>query len=106
MENKKIHYSPQALSDLDEIWLYIATELENPITAESTVDGILNCVDKLKIFSGTGAVIRFPNGLNSEYRYVMHGNYMAFYRVIDIDVFVDRIIYGKRDYINILFGVE
>lgn len=102
MENK-IHYSPQALTDLDEIWNYIASELGNPITAESTVNGVMDAVDTLKIFSGAGAMLYFFDGMNSGYRFIRHGNYLAFYRVIDTDVFIDRIIYGKRNYMRLLF---
>ena len=105
MENK-IHYSPQALTDLDEIWNYIALELSNPIAAENTVNGIIAAVDTLKVFSGAGAMLRFFDGMNSGYRFVCHKNYLAFYRVIDMDVFVDRVIYGKRDYMKLLFDEQ
>lgn len=102
MDNK-IHYSPQALADLDEIRSYIASELNNPIAAENTVNGIMDAVDTLRVFSEAGAILCFADGINSGYRFVRHVNYLAFYRVIDVDVFVDRVIYGKRDYMKILF---
>lgn len=102
MQNK-IHYSPQALTDLDEIWNYIALELNNPIAAKNTVNGIMDKVDTLKVFSGAGAILYFFDNLNTGYRFIRYGNYLAFYRVIDTDVFIDRVIYGKRDYTKILF---
>lgn len=37
-------------------------------------------------------------------RFLVCGNYLAFYRVIENTVLIDRILYGKRDYISILFG--
>lgn len=98
-----IHYTPQAIDDLEEIWAYISDELSNPSAARNTIDGILKAVERLKVFSGAGAVLTFSDGINSGYRFVRYGNYLAFYRVIDSDVFVDRIIYGKRDYMSILF---
>ena len=98
-----IHYTPQAMDDLEEIWAYISDELSNPSAARNTIDGILKAVERLKVFSGAGAVLTFSDGINSGYRFVRYGNYLAFYRVIDSDVFVDRIIYGKRDYMSILF---
>ena len=102
MDNN-IHYSPQALDDLEEIWSYIHDELCNPSAARNTIDGILKAVERLKVFSGAGAVLSFSDGINSGYRFVMYGDYLAFYRVMESDVFVDRIIYGKRDYMSILF---
>lgn len=98
-----IHYTPQAIDDLEEIWAYISDELSNPSAARNTIDGILKAVERLKVFSGAGAILTFSDGINSGYRFVRYGNYLAFYRVIDSDVFVDRIIYGKRDYMSILF---
>ena len=97
-----IHYTPQALNDLEEIWTYISDELCNPSAARHTIDGILKAVERLKVFSGAGAVLSFSDGINSGYRFVRYGNYPAFYRVIESDVFVDRIIYGKRDNMSIL----
>lgn len=104
MKNK-IHYSRQAQNDLEDIWEYITLELRNPIAAEATVNGIMDAVDNLKIFSETGAILHLPNGLNSGYRFVQYENYLAFYRISQNDVFVDRVIYSKRDYMRILFEI-
>jgi plasmid stabilization system protein ParE len=38
------------------------------------------------------------------YRFLACGNYLAFYRQQDNDVLIDRILYGRRDYLAILFG--
>ena len=104
MENNNLNYSPQALIDLDEIWEYIYEELKNPTAAMSTVEGIMDAVDVLRQFPLSGAPVRFPGGLDSGYRHVLHGNYMAFYRLSGTDIYVDRVIYGKRDYMRNLFG--
>ena len=42
--------------------------------------------------------------VNSDYRYLISGSYMIFYRVTGKDVFIDRVLYGRRDYLRILFG--
>ena len=34
------------------------------------------------------------------------GDYLAFYRVDGDTVYVDRILYGRRDYMALLFGDE
>ena len=102
MENK-LYYSPKAIDDLDEIWDYISLSLLNPVAAQNTVDGILSSIEKLKIFSKAGSALIFFDGTDSGYRYVQYGNYLAFYRTDKDEVFIDRIIYGKRDYMKILF---
>ena len=100
----KIEYSPRALKDLDEIWDYIEVELCNPSAAQNTVDGIMDRVDGIASFTESGSKLEFENGLNSGYRYVVFKNYLAFYRLKPNDiVYVDRVIYGGRDYMSILF---
>lgn len=100
----KIEYSPRALKDLDEIWDYIEVKLCNPSAAQNTVDGIMDRVDGIASFPESGSKLEFENGLNSGYRYVVFKNYLAFYRLKPNDVvYVDRVIYGGRDYMSILF---
>lgn len=95
----KIDYSPRALKDLDEIWDYIEFELCNPSAAQNTVDGIMDKVDGIASFPESGAKLVFENGLDSGYRYVVFKNYLAFYRLRPNNVvYVDRVIYGGRDY--------
>lgn len=100
----KINYSPRALKDLDEIWDYISFQLCNPSAAQNTVEGIMDKVDEIAPFPESGAKLEFENGLDSGYRYVMFKNYLTFYRLRSDDVvYVDRVIYGGRDYMRILF---
>jgi plasmid stabilization system protein ParE len=42
--------------------------------------------------------------VESDYRFLVCGNYLTFYRVKGKDVYIDRILYGRRDYLRILFG--
>ncbi|SHK39445.1 type II toxin-antitoxin system RelE/ParE family toxin [Desulforamulus aeronauticus] len=99
----KLHYSPEALRDLNEIWEYIFGELENPTAAENTVNTILEAIDKLQDFSGVGSLLSSVVELESDYRFLVCGNYLAFYRVVGSNVYIDRVLYGRRDYLRILF---
>lgn len=38
------------------------------------------------------------------YRYIICGNYMVFYHFSVDTVYVDRVLYGRRDYMALLFG--
>ena len=98
-----LHYSPQALKDLDEIFDYIFTDKQNPIAARNTIEGIKNSIAELKTLDNIGVKVRFPGGLETPYHFIKYNNYLTFYRQIEKDVYIDRIIYGKRDYIKILF---
>lgn len=99
----EIHYSPLALNDLDEIWKYISETLCDPATAQNTVDGIIDSVDMLADHPQMSTSLYFTSGLNSGYRYIIHGNYMAFYRINKLDIYIDRILYGKSNYMRVLF---
>jgi toxin ParE1/3/4 len=100
----KLYYSPQALGDLDEIRTYIHTDLANPAAAKKTVSGILDTVEKLRVFPELGPNLSSITDVESEYRYLVCGKYLAFYHVTGGEVYIDRVLYGKRDYIRILFG--
>lgn len=99
-----IHYSVEARRDLDEIWDYIEADLCNPTAAQRMVNRIMDAVDQLASFSDLGAPLSSITDTDTSYRYLVTGNYMTFYRVFGNDVYVDRILYGRRDYLRILFG--
>ena len=103
MKNK-IHYAVEARRDLDDIWDYIVTDLCNASAAERVVNDILDVVEQLENFSEMGALLASIANVDSDYRYLISGNYLIFYRVSGMDVYVDRILYGRRDYLRILFG--
>ena len=103
MKNK-IHYAVEARRDLDDIWDYIVTDLCNVSAAERVVSDILDVVEQLENFSEMGALLASIANVDSDYRFIVSGNYLIFYRVSGMDVYVDRILYGRRDYLRILFG--
>ena len=98
-----LHVSPEALVDLQEIRKYITDELDNPTAAKRTVAGITKAMRRLKRFPASGAPLASHVDIQTDYRFVVYGNYLVFYRHSGNAVMVSRVIYGKRDYISILF---
>ena len=98
-----IHYSAESRRDLDDIWDYIVSELQNRVAAERVVDRILDTVERLKDFAEMGALLSSITDVGGDYRFLVSGNYMVFYRVNGRDVFIDRVLYGRRDYLRVLF---
>ncbi len=98
-----IKFSPEALKDLDEIYDYIKNDIKSPDAAANTINKILGKIDLLADAPELGTRLFFDNSLFSGYRYMVSDNYLAFYRISDDSVYVDRVIYGKRDYLRILF---
>ncbi len=102
MKNK-IHYSVEARRDLDEIWEYIEADLGNPAAAARMINRIMDDIDRLESFSELGSPLASIADTDADYRYLVTGNYLTFYRAHGSDVFVDRILYGRRDYLRVLF---
>lgn len=103
MKNK-LHYSPEALNDLDEAWEYIMMDLGNPDAAENVVNRIMDTIDRLVDFAELGALLSSVTDVETDYRFLLSENYMIFYRLEETDVYIDRILYGKRDYLRILLS--
>jgi addiction module RelE/StbE family toxin len=103
----EIVYSQAAIEDLEQIGDYIALHLQNPIAALNTVDKIQDRISKLADLPNIGVSLSIVSGAETNRRFLVCGNYLAFYHVDGSTVFIDRILYGKRDYMAILFeGIE
>ncbi len=87
---------------MDEIWDHIASELQNLSAAKRTVNRIMDAVDQLSNFAEIGTPLSSVAGVGRGYRYILSDNYMVFYRVMGNDVYIDRILYSRRDYLRIL----
>jgi len=99
-----ISYSRTAVQDLRQIGDYIAVDLSNPAAALNTVTKIQNTIDKLTVFPYIGTPVSALAEIETDYRLLVCGKYLAFYHVRSDNVVIDRILHGKRDYITILFG--
>ena len=99
-----IKYSQAAFNDLEDIGDYISMDLKNPTAAHNTVSRIIDTIEKLEAspYLGSQLSSRYENAGN--YRYLVCGNYLVFYRYEEPVVFIDRILYGKRNHLSILFG--
>jgi len=97
-----IHISDRAQSDLAEIQKYISVELGNPSSAHSVLRRIAADIRALKNYAMLGTPLRSTVELLNSYRFLVTGSYLTFYRVSGNDVFIDRILYGRRNYMDIL----
>lgn len=100
-----VHVSPAAKQDMLDIKLYITHNLGNSIAANNTLARITSELRKLQQHPTWGARLSAIVDIETDYRYLLCGNYMVFYRIAHDAVYVDRVIYGRRDYMRILFGV-
>jgi addiction module RelE/StbE family toxin len=99
----EIRFSPDALIDLQEIKGYITDDLQNETAAENTIRTIMDRIQQLIDFPDMGAPLSSVVQTQSDYRYLVCGNYTAFYRHEKETVFIVRVLYGRRDYMRVLF---
>ena len=100
----KIIYSPQAREDLWEIKSYIADELANPSAAARITNKVVKDCSNLKNNPYLGAELKSKFEVETDMRYLISSNYIAFYKVVDNEIHVIRIRDGRTNYMQILFG--
>lgn len=100
-----IVFSPEAKRDLAETGDYIAFKLHNKSAARNLISRIQRAIFSLRQFPESGTPLSFA-GPNIVYRYLICGSFMIFYHISRNTVHIDRILYGRRDYLSILFGGE
>lgn len=99
----KIRINPLARQDLLDIRDYITNELDSPNAAVNVISKIIESYEKLKEFPLLGMELSSKIDVVTDYRYLISGNYIVFYKKDDSYVSIYRILYAKRDYIKILF---
>lgn len=102
----KLRYTPEAVSDIQEIKRYIKYTLRNPTAAERITRAILGACASLKTFPNIGMRVESRAGFETDLRMLLCENWIAVYRIeADSDIVsVARILDGRQDYIRILFG--
>ncbi len=100
----ELHISPEAANDLLEIQQYIAVQLNTPVAAQRLAARILQSVRGLADFPESGPCLSSVLNMDTDYRFLVCGNYLIFYRLERQDVYIVRVLYGRRDYMKLLFG--
>jgi addiction module RelE/StbE family toxin len=98
--------STLAKADMQETADYIRLQLRNPQAAEKLLRRLRDSMASLRTFPEMGAPVMAAGRQFQGYRYLICGNYMVFYHFTDGTVFVDRVLYGRRDYLALLFGEQ
>ena len=99
----KIRVTPTALNDLKEIKSYIENDLSNPIAANNVIKRIIEDYSRLEISPHMGSSLSTKVSFDTDYRFIVSGNYLVFYKADDEYVSIYRVLYGRRDYLKIIF---
>lgn len=99
-----IHLSEEAQNDLVEIKAYIEEESAEPFRRLGNRKHDYQKSPYFTHLCPGGRTLSSVTDIESDYRFIVSGNYISFYRAYGKEVYVDRILYARRDYMRILFG--
>ena len=75
----------------------------NPIAASNVVKRIIKDYNRLTASPLMGTSLSAKVPFETDYRFIVSGNYLIFYKADDEYISIYRILYGRRDYIKIIF---
>ncbi|NLN44155.1 MAG: type II toxin-antitoxin system RelE/ParE family toxin [Methanosarcina sp.] len=87
-----------------EIKNYISQELNSSQAAENLILKITKKIRGLLDYPVIGASLSSVIDIQTDSRFLVCANYLIFYRYENEVVYVIRILYGRRDYVRVLFN--
>jgi plasmid stabilization system protein ParE len=96
MKQYKVRITDKALADMEEIYNYIATQLQAPENAMAQYNWIAKAIEELSMFPEKARMESEPEramGL----RQLVIDKYSAFYVIKDMKVIVIRVLYSAMD---------
>ena len=99
----KLRYTPEARADIREMREYIRETLKNPLAANRSITKILESCSRLKKQPRMGIALAEKVERETDLRYLISGKHIIFYQVGENAVSVIRILYGRTNYMRILF---
>ena len=100
----KLKYTPAAIRDLQSMSSYISDVLYNPAAANRIKKSILRACASLKQQPMLGGSVEAKTGYETDLRFLICERHLIFYRIENDEISVSRVIYGRMDYVRILFG--
>ena len=102
MKIYNIEYSKESKEDLIRIKQYIKYNLQEPETANKLISKIRKSIKTLKENPEIYAIIDDDIIRKLEIRKLIVDNYIIFYRIKNDSIEIVRIMYGRRNWINLL----
>ncbi len=102
MKQYNIEYSKEARQDLIDIKRYIKYNLKEPAINQRLISKIKTEIDKLKNDPEIFSIIDDDFIKKLEIRKLIVDNYIVFYRIKTNNIQIVRVMYGRRNWINLL----
>ena len=102
MKKYNIEYSKESQQDLIEIKQYIKYNLQEPEIAQKLISKIRKKISALINNPEINAIIDEEIITKLEIRKLIVDNYIVFYRIKSNNIQIVRVMYGRRNWINLL----
>jgi toxin ParE1/3/4 len=96
METYDVQFLQEALDDLEEIVLHLTQDSRQ--AALRMHDKLIKKTDDLTIFPKRGRLVPDKKMAVAGYRMLGLKPYIAFYRIVDCNVFIYRVLHGATNY--------
>ncbi len=93
---------PLAQADMESIFAYIFGELKNPTAAIKQIDDFEKAFENVCAFPESCPLIDNEYVKDKTLRKLIVNNYIAFFRINNSEIQVVRVLYGMRNYQDIL----
>ena len=97
MKQYVVRITDRALADMEEIYNYIAIQLQAPENAMGQYNRIAETIEGLNVFPERVKLVESEPERIMGLRQLVIDNYSVFYVIEDMDVIVTRVLYSAMD---------
>ena len=94
-----VEYSQAAIRDLDRVWLEVFEASKSYDITEKYINDLMDKVEEKANFPKSGSPLYYQDSFPGFY-FVVFTAYLAFYRLENQTMLIDRILLGRSDYLR------
>lgn len=94
-----VEYSRVAIQDLDRVWNEVFEASKDYDTTRKYLDDLMDTVEAKADYPKSGAPLYYEDSFTGYY-FVAFKAYLAFYRIEDDQLLVDRVLFAASDYLR------
>ena len=98
----RVELTPQAWDDLDAVFATVLEVSGSTNAAGATYEGILSAVERAMPMPAACPSVAGRTGVPCDYRWVQHAGWLAFFHEQGDVVLVDRVLWGRSDWLRAL----
>lgn len=97
----KVQYSKSAIRDLDRVWAEVFEASKSYDITKKYIDDLMDKVEAKADYPKSGSPLYYQDSFTGYY-FVVFKAYLAFYRLEDDVMLIDRVLFGRSDYMRYL----